>query len=135
QHPVVDLHGQLAALGGHHQTRCADPVTQGKRTEVVESGRVLRAREQLDATRAVLQCAERDLSLHAPQHQAARDGHPTIGLDTGLEVRKLCLQVRSARVRLVAVGDVVAQPGRFFSKIRRKPCSVSQGSWYWIASE
>src|SRR5690606_22704208 len=103
--PLVDAHRQLATLGGHDDAAYADPVAEGEIAEAGEVGGGGGEPEQLDAPAAVLERAERELALHAPQHETPRDGDDGVGLGAGLEVAPLLDELGGARVGVEPVGN------------------------------
>ena len=85
---------------------------------------------------AVLQRAERELALHAAQHEPAGDGDDDRRSRCRARGRRssACSSaaVASGSKRYGIVGHGSGHRLWFFSKMRRRPCRVSHGSRCWI---
>src|SRR5438270_2027415 len=135
QHPLAHLHRQLALLGLHHFAGGADPVAEVEVGELLEPLGDLGGTEQLHAAGRVLQLGKGELALHAPQHETPGDRDGLVGLGARLQGAEALVELGRPRRRLEPVGNAGHW---FFSKIRRRPCSVSQGSWCsmrWVRRE
>ena len=91
QHPLPHLHRDLALAGLHHVARDAQPVAEVQVAELLEAGSRVGGGEQLHPAARVGERGERQLSLHAPQQDAAGDAHRDRALLTRLEVCEVLL--------------------------------------------
>ena len=128
QRPLVDAYGELASLRGHDDPAHADPVAERQRAEADRSP-AWPARWRTAGCARVESCNVPKASLPCTRRNMSRPATVTTRSVSvpGARPVELVVQRGRGRVGLVPVRNV--GHGRFFSKINRRPCSVSQGSW------